>query len=86
MDIDIYPVFGSKVYHYGEIGIKGVLPAEILADKISVLSGRYIFRRAKDIFDVYALAHCVRATTSEIYDAQKMRGQEIRLRTGRIRA
>ncbi|MDR1421909.1 MAG: hypothetical protein LBI64_03480, partial [Coriobacteriales bacterium] len=46
----------SRLYHYGEIGIRGVLPTEILADKISVLSGRHIFRRAKDIFDVYALA------------------------------
>jgi hypothetical protein len=53
-----------------------VLPNEILADKISVLSGRFIFRRAKDIFDVYALAHCVRVVMSEIYDVQRMNGRE----------
>jgi hypothetical protein len=77
MDFDIHPVAGSKLYHYGEIGIRGVLPTEILADKVSVLSGRYIFRRAKDIFDVYALAHCVSTTTSEIYDVQRAKEQEI---------
>jgi hypothetical protein len=77
MDIDIWPVNESRIYYYGEIGIRGVLPAEILADKVSVLSGRYIFRRAKDLFDVYALAHCARITTSEIYDIQKAKGQEV---------
>jgi hypothetical protein len=76
MDIGIKPVSGSRLYYYGEIGIKGVLPNEILADKISVLSGRYIFRRAKDMFDVYALAHCVRVVMSEIYDVQRMNGRE----------
>jgi hypothetical protein len=77
MDIGIRTALGSKVYYYGEIGIRGVLPTEILADKISVLSGRYIFRRAKDLFDVYALAHCVRVTTPEIYDVQKMKGRDV---------
>ena len=36
MDIDIRPICGCRVYHYGEVGIKGVLPTEILADKITV--------------------------------------------------
>jgi hypothetical protein len=77
MDIGVWPVAGSKVYHHGEIAIRGVLPTEILADKISVLSGRYIFRRAKDMVDVYALAHCTRIATSDIYEIQKMKGREL---------
>jgi hypothetical protein len=77
MDIGVKPVSGSRLYYYGEIGIKGVLPNEILADKISVLSGRYIFRRAKDLFDVYALAHCVRVVMSEIYDVQRINRREL---------
>jgi hypothetical protein len=76
MDIGVKPVSGSRLYHYGELEIRGVLPNEILADKISVLSGRYIFRRAKDLFDVYAIAHCVRVANSEIYDVQRMNGCE----------
>jgi len=67
MDISVKPVYGSRIYHYGEVGIKGVLANEILADKISVLSKNMIFRRAKDIVDVYALAHCVSVNTSDIY-------------------
>jgi len=68
MDIDIRPICGSRVYHYGEIGIRGVLPTEILADKITVLSKHLVFRRAKDLIDVYALAHCVEVRTAEVFD------------------
>ena len=39
--------------------------------KISVLSDRLLFRRAKDIVDVYALSHCVEVRTSEIHDIIK---------------
>ena len=68
MDISMKPVIGSKIYYYGEMSIKGVLANEILADKISVLSSNHIFRRTKDIIDVYALAHCVNIQSGEIFD------------------
>ena len=68
MDISIKPVVGSRVYRYGDMQIRGVLPNEILADKITVMSTKSIFRRAKDIVDVYALSHCVRVDTSEIFE------------------
>ena len=67
MDISINKVQESKIYTYDELTIKGVLPSEILADKVSVLSTSKIFRRAKDIVDVYALTHCVEVSTTEIY-------------------
>lgn len=68
MDISMKPVTGSKMYHYGELSIKGVLVNEILADKLTVISKRLVFRRAKDIVDVYALAHCVQVCTTDIYE------------------
>jgi len=68
IDISMKPVIGSKIYYYGEMSIKGVLANEILADKISVLSSNHIFRRTKDIIDVYALAHCVNIQSGEIFD------------------
>jgi hypothetical protein len=68
MDISIKPVHGIKFYNYGEISFKGVLANEILSDKITVLSKKAIFRRAKDIVDVYALSHCVKVNTSEIFE------------------
>ena len=71
IDISIKPVHGSKIYYHGEAGIRGVLATEILSDKITVMSTRMIFRRAKDIVDVYALTHCVKVCVSEIFDMVK---------------
>jgi hypothetical protein len=67
IDIDIRPICGSRTYHYGEMSICGVLADEILSDKITVLSGMKVFRRSKDLIDVYALTHCVNVETAEIY-------------------
>jgi hypothetical protein len=77
MDIDIRRICGSRVYHYGEIGIRGVLANEILADKITVLSGIRMFRRSKDLIDVYALTHCVKVLTAEIFEVIKSKQHEL---------
>jgi len=69
MDVTIKPVIGSRLYHYGEAAIRGVLPDAVLCDKISVLSGDRIFRRSKDVLDVYALANCLEVRTADIYSA-----------------
>jgi hypothetical protein len=75
IDISISPVIGSKTYYYGEAAICGVVPDAVLCDKISVLSGDKIFRRVKDIYDVYALACCVEVHTTSIYSALEKAGR-----------
>ena len=52
----------------GCIDYRGVLANEILADKITVLSGIRMFRRSKDLVDVYALTHCVKVLTIDIFE------------------
>jgi len=47
MDVDMRPIHGSKLYHYGEIIVRGVFVNEIISDKILVLSQKMIFRRVK---------------------------------------
>jgi len=59
MDINTTPVEKSRIYKYDDRDFKGVLPNEILADKIFVLSGHKLFRRSKDIVDAYMLSHCL---------------------------
>ena len=79
MDIGIRPMFGSRTYYHGAAKIKGVLPNDILSDKIAVLSSKAIFRRAKDIVDVYALSHCVSISMTEILDACQEKGGKMGL-------
>jgi hypothetical protein len=50
---------------------------EILADKISVLSGGKIFRRVKDLLDVYALSHCVEIKMADIIDTCEKEGRTL---------
>ena len=75
MDIDIKPALGDKEYSIGDIKVRGIISDEILADKISVLSGDFIFRRVKDIVDVYALAHCITIKVNDIFSAFQKTGR-----------
>ena len=75
MDIDIKPALGDKEYSVGDIKVRGIISDEILADKISVLSGDYIFRRVKDMVDVYALAHCITIKVNDIFSAFQKTGR-----------
>lgn len=69
MDIDIKSVAGSRIYHYGEASIKGVLVNEILVDKIMASSSDAVYKwRTKDVLDVYMLSRCVKINTKEIFD------------------
>jgi len=77
MDISIKPVYDSRVYYHGDIGIKGVLPDEILADKLAVMSTNRLFQRMKDFVDVYALSHCVNIQTSRILDVFATKKMEL---------
>lgn len=78
MDIDIKPTAGSRTYYFGESIIKGVLANEIIADKISTMSSDAIYKhRAKDMIDIYSLAHCVIINGSDIYDVCQKNGREI---------
>ncbi|MDR0947309.1 MAG: nucleotidyl transferase AbiEii/AbiGii toxin family protein [Ruminococcus sp.] len=78
MDIDIKGVTGQKIYNFEADRIRGVLPTEIFADKIAAISGDKVFRRAKDIVDVFALSSCISVTTDEIYNTSAQTGNEIK--------
>lgn len=79
MDIDIKPLIDSKTYYYEQTKIRGVLPNEILADKICVLSGEAIYKnRAKDVLDVFLLSKCVKVYSKDISDICKRAGREIK--------
>lgn len=79
MDIDIKPLIESKTYYYEETKIKGVLPSEILADKICVLSSDSIYKnRAKDIIDVFLLSQAIEINSKEILDICKKADRTIK--------
>ena len=76
MDIDMKPMLGSRTYYLGKAKIRGVLPNEIIADKIYILSTPLIYKhRAKDIVDTYNLSKCLEIETESVYHINQMRGR-----------
>jgi hypothetical protein len=67
MDIDIRADKSVQRYKLGEVSFSGVTPNKVIADKISVIASVKVFRRAKDLIDLYALAHCVKFSKWDIY-------------------
>lgn len=57
MDIDVNrPVPQTKMYEVDGLHFRGVAPAQMFADKISVVSSEKVFRRVKDVVDLYYLS------------------------------
>jgi hypothetical protein len=61
----------SRTYQFGNVTFQGVTPDNVLADKISVIASDKVFRRTKDLIDVYALSHCVSVKTADIHSIWK---------------
>ena len=66
IDIDMRTAIDSRTYQFGNVMFQGVTPDNVIADKISVIASDRVFRRAKDLIDIYALAHCVTVKTESI--------------------
>ena len=79
MDMDINrPEAGIRYYTVGDFRFRGVVVEQILADKISAISTDKVFRRIKDIIDLYYLSQCF------IMDSEKVKA--VMSQTGRSTA
>ncbi len=57
MDIDVNrPVPPTKIYEVTGLRFRGVSPSQMIADKISAISTDKVFRRVKDVVDLYYIS------------------------------
>lgn len=78
MDIDVNrPVPTTKIYEVEELRFLGVSPAHIIADKISVVSTDKVFRRIKDVVDLYYISKVFDFDKTEIMKALKKSGRTL---------
>lgn len=57
MDIDVNrPMPPTKLYEVAGFTFRGVAPAQMLADKLSAISTDKVFRRIKDVVDLYYIS------------------------------
>lgn len=67
MDIDVNrPVPETKIYEVNGLSFSGVAPNQIIADKLAVVSSDAVFKRIKDMIDLYYLSKVFSLDTSEI--------------------
>ncbi|MDR1871648.1 MAG: hypothetical protein LBS60_06930 [Deltaproteobacteria bacterium] len=66
IDINLNSDPSSRMYQIGNVMFNGVMPDSVVSDKICAISSNLVFRRAKDLLDLYALAHCVKINTTDI--------------------
>lgn len=78
MDIDVNrPIPPTKIYEVEGLRFRGVSPSQILADKISAISTDKVFRRAKDVVDLYYLSKFFVFDREEIFEVLKNSGRAL---------
>ena len=57
MDMDVNrPIQQTRLYEIAGLRFRGISPSQILADKIAAISTNKVFRRIKDVVDLYYLS------------------------------
>ena len=78
MDIDVNrPNVLTRIYEIAGVSFRGVSVDQILADKISVVSGDKIFRRVKDVVDLYYLSQMFPFHSADIKQILKDNGRNL---------
>lgn len=70
MDIDVNrPVYETKIYEIDGVHFCGVTASQMIADKLYVVSTDKVFRRIKDVVDLYYLSKVFIFDKGEIFQA-----------------
>ncbi|MCC8047127.1 MAG: nucleotidyl transferase AbiEii/AbiGii toxin family protein [Clostridiales bacterium] len=83
MDIDVNrPVVPTQLYEIEGFCFRGVTPAQMLADKVSAISTDRVFRRIKDVVDLYYLSKAFIFDSAEIMLTLENSGRKLENFTG----
>lgn len=79
MDIDVNrPASPTKIYEVDGIKFCGVSPLQMIADKLSAVSSEKVFRRIKDVVDLYYISKVFEFDTEKITQALKNSDRELK--------
>lgn len=78
MDIDVNrPASPTKIYEVDGIKFCGVSPLQMIADKLSAVSSEKVFRRIKDVVDLYYISKVFEFDTEKIMQTLKSSNREL---------
>lgn len=78
MDIDVNrPIPPTKIYEVEGLRFCGAVPSQMVADKLSVISTEKVFRRIKDVVDLYYLSKVFSFDHTDVHRALKNSGRAL---------
>lgn len=78
MDVDVNrPATPTKIYEVEGIRFCGVAPSQMIADKLSAISTDKVFRRIKDVVDLYYISKVFEFDTADIAQTLKNSGRTL---------
>lgn len=67
LDVDVNrPIQPTKIYEISGLCFRGIIPLQMIADKVSAISTDHVFRRIKDVVDLYYFSHVFPFNSNEI--------------------
>lgn len=78
MDMDVNrPVQPTQIYEVAGLRFRGISPSQMLADKISAVSSGKVFRRIKDVVDLYYLSQVFELDRNQLQQTMQSSGREL---------
>ena len=78
MDMDVNrPVSETQLYEIAGLNFRGVSPIQMIADKVSAVSTEKVFRRIKDVIDLYYIAKVFPFPKAEVIQMLKDSGRSL---------
>lgn len=78
MDVDVNrPIPSTKIYEIAGVKFCGVSPIQIISDKVAAVSTDKVFRRIKDVVDLYYLSNAFAFDRGAILDTLKNNGRTL---------
>lgn len=78
MDIDVNrPVSPTKIYEVEGLRFRGVSPSQMIADKLSAVSTDKVFRRIKDVVDLYYISKVFDFNKDDVMQTLKDSGRPL---------
>jgi len=78
MDVDVNrPVQPSQIYVVEGLHFRGITPSQMLADKVSTVSSHKVFRRIKDVMDLYYFSKVFEPDREQLLQALQNSGRTL---------
>lgn len=78
MDMDVNrPIPDTQIYEIEGLRFRGVSPTQMIADKVSAISTEKVFRRIKDVVDLYYLSKVFSFSKADVLQTLESNGREL---------